>query len=133
MSLTEQESLLLQKAKKASQNAYAPYSSFHVGAAILTDRGNIYESANIENASYSLTICAERNAAAKAVFQNDLNFILIAIYVDSDKIFPPCGACRQFLAEFTPNVTIIYGNKNQLIKTNLGELLPSQFQLNEKR
>lgn len=133
MSLSDQEKILMEKAREASQKAYSPYSGFHVGAAILTDKGNIYTSANIENASYSLTICAERNAATQAVFHQDTHFILVAVYVDSDLLFPPCGACRQFLAEFSPEVPVIYSNKNQTIKTTLEELLPSRFQLSEPR
>lgn len=125
------EKQLMDMAKEAASHAYSPYSNFKVGCAILTEKGNIYQSCNIENASYSLTICAERNAATQAVYHNDTQFKLIAVYVDSDKIFPPCGACRQFLSEFSPKVPIIYFNLNTTIKTSLDHLLPDSFQLNQ--
>jgi cytidine deaminase len=123
----------MDEAKEASEHAYSPYSKFKVGAAILTKKGNIYKSANIENASYSLTICAERNAATKAVFNHDTDFELIAVYVDSEILFPPCGACRQFLSEFAPTVPIIYFNKIDSYKYRLDELLPFSFQLNDNQ
>ncbi len=126
---SQQETELMEAAKDAATHAYSPYSHFKVGAAILTDKGNIYKSSNIENASYSLTICAERNAATQAVYHQDSHFILIAVYVDSELLFPPCGACRQFLSEFSPSVPIIYFNHNEIRKTSLDKLLPESFQL----
>ncbi len=126
---TQEESQLMEMAKEAAEHAYSPYSHFKVGAAVLTDKGNIYKGCNIENASYSLTICAERNAATQAVYQGDTGFKLIAVYVDSDIIFPPCGACRQFLSEFSASVPIIYFNHKESRKTSLDKLLPESFQL----
>lgn len=129
----EIETRLMKEAKEASEHAYSPYSKFKVGAAILTKKGNIYKGCNVENASYSLSICAERNAATQAVYHQDTEFELIAIYVNSDLLFPPCGACRQFLAEFSPSVPIIYFNLKETIKHTLDELLPYSFQLNDKK
>ncbi len=126
---SQQERELMDAAKEAAEHAYSPYSHFKVGAAILTDKGHIYKSCNIENASYSLTICAERNAATQAVYHKDTHFVLVAVYVDSEILFPPCGACRQFLSEFSPSVPIIYFNRNEIKKTSLDKLLPESFQL----
>ncbi|HPK41748.1 MAG TPA: cytidine deaminase [Candidatus Cloacimonadota bacterium] len=128
----EEEKNLMDKAREAACHAYSPYSHFKVGAAILTEKGNIYQAANIENASYSLTICAERNAATQAVYHNDINFKLIAIFVDSEIAFPPCGACRQFLAEFGDQCEVIYFNNKESNKVALRELLPHSFSLKNK-
>ncbi|MCK9330114.1 MAG: cytidine deaminase [Candidatus Cloacimonetes bacterium] len=120
---------LLEIAKKASNNAYAPYSLFKIGAALLTESGEIFTGCNIENASFSLTICAERVAIFKAISNNNLKFSALAIYVQSDKAFPPCGACRQVINEFSKDLNIIYGNNKQTIITNINKLLPDSFSL----
>lgn len=116
-------------AKEVAQQAYAPYSNFRVGAALITDTGNIYKGCNVENASYGLSICAERNAIFNMVTNGDKLIKEIAIYVDSDKIFPPCGACRQVLAEFGEDIIIYYGNDKQITETTLKEILPHTFRL----
>jgi cytidine deaminase len=126
---SEQERELLSLAKTASQNAYAPYSKFKVGAALLTKSGKIYTGCNVENASYSMTICAERNAVFQAVADANKDFLAIAIYVDSDFLFPPCGACRQVLAEFAEDMTIIISNRTEVSQTSLSALLPGRFSL----
>ncbi len=120
---------LFDLAKKVAQQAYAPYSHFRVGAALITDTGNIYQGCNVENASYGLSICAERNAIFNMVSNGDRIITEIAIYVDSDKIFPPCGACRQVLAEFGEDIIIYYGNDHQITETTLKEILPHTFRL----
>lgn len=120
---------LFDLAKEATQQAYAPYSHFRVGAALITNTGNIYTGCNVENASYGLSICAERNAIFNMVTNGDRLITEIAIYVDSDKIFPPCGACRQVLAEFGDDIKIYYGNDNQITETTLKEILPHTFRL----
>lgn len=120
---------LLEIAKKASNNAYAPYSLFKIGAALLTESGEIFTGCNIENASFSLTICAERVAIFKAISNNNLKFLALAVYVQSDKAFPPCGACRQVINEFSKDLSIIYGNNKQTIITNINKLLPDSFSL----
>ena len=120
---------LFQIAKQASENAYAPYSGFRVGAAILTKSGKIFTGCNVENSSYSVTICAERTAFCKAVSENEKEFKTIAIYVQSDKVFPPCGACRQFMIEFSEDLDIVYGNDKEIFFSNIQKLLPESFKL----
>lgn len=95
--------LLFEAAKKASEKAYAPYSQCRVGAALLTERAAIYTGCNVECASYPLTVCAERNAVSAAICGGERNFVAIAVYSGAKEeasAFPPCGACRQVLAEF---------------------------------
>lgn len=121
---------LLNYAIQAAKQAYSPYSGYKVGSAVLTSDGHIFSGCNIENASYSLTLCAERVAIFKAISEGFKEFSAIAIYVDSDTIFPPCGACRQVLAEFNPKIEIIYANRTQKTYTDLSILLPGAFSLN---
>lgn len=120
---------LVEQAKEASLNAYAPYSKFRVGTALLTKSGKIFTGCNVENASYSLTICAERNAVFQAVAQGEREIAAIAIYVDSKVSFPPCGACRQVLSEFSTNMPVFIANKTEVRETTLAELLPDSFSL----
>ncbi|MEF3694011.1 MAG: cytidine deaminase [Candidatus Cloacimonadota bacterium] len=127
--LTTSEQVLLELAKAASLKAYAPYSGYKVGSALRTGDGTVFSGANVENASYSLTICAERNAIFSAVFEGHKDILEIAIYVDTDLAFPPCGACRQVMAEFNPKMKVIFANRNEIIVTDLGELLPGHFSL----
>ncbi len=121
---------LIKRAIKASENAYAPYSNYKVGAAILTESNKIYEGANIENASYSPTICAERVAIFKAVFDNERNFKALAVY--GQNMAYPCGVCRQVLSEFCPPEMKIFivKDENSFEETTLGELLPKSFTKN---
>ncbi len=98
---------LVQRAIAAKGRAYAPYSQFRVGAALLTESGEIFEGCNVENSSYSLTICAERNAVFQAVLAGHTTFRSIAISSDNHTFLSPCGACRQVLAEFSPSMEII--------------------------
>lgn len=123
---------LINIAKKAKKFSYAPYSKYKVGAALITDKGKIYSGANVENASYGLTICAERAAVFTAV--NDGARIIKAIsLVSSSSALPvPCGACRQVLAEFSNklDMLVIFVNaKGEKIIKNLRELLPNAFVL----
>lgn len=122
---------LMEQAKAAADKAYAPYSGFRVGAALLCADGTVFAACNVENASYSLSSCAERNAIFQAVCAGHRDFTAIAIYVDSDKIFPPCGACRQVMAEFNPQIKIMYANRSQAITSDLAKLLPEAFTLKE--
>ncbi len=125
--MTQKE--LVAKAFEAKKKSLAKYSNFKVGAALETEDGKIYLGANIENASYSLTVCAERTAMFTALLAGERKFKRIAIVSDSENITAPCGACRQVLAEFCePDFEIIMANKkgNFEIKT-LGELLPLSF------
>lgn len=125
--LTELE--LAKKAESAKDKALAPYSNFHVGAALLTSGGKIYEGANIENSSYGLTICAERTAAFQAILEGERNFDSIAIASDADDFCPPCGACRQVLLDLCgKELNVVMINKKQEIKSfKLKELIPFSF------
>ena len=91
---------LIQRATKAKRNAYAPYSKFRVGAAILTEGGEIFEGCNVENSSYGLTSCAERNAIFNAVYKGKRKVLAVAITSDEKEFLTPCGACRQVISEF---------------------------------
>lgn len=126
---------LIQKAKEAMQNAYAPYSGFRVGAALLCADGSVYTGCNVENASLGLTICAERTALFKAVSEGKRRFTSIAVVggkggVCSDYALP-CGACRQALSEFCgADFRVILGKEDSAAQTAaLGELLPGAFRL----
>jgi len=115
-------------AEKASKHAYAPYSEFKVGAALITDDGTIITGCNVENASYGGTICAERNAATTAVAQGYTDFEGIAIYSETSPPAGPCGLCRQFLGEFNPSMKIYLTNdKGEVIRTSLKKLMPMPF------
>lgn len=120
---------LLQLAQEAAKQAYVPYSGYKVGSAVLCSDGTIFTGCNVENASYSLTICAERTAIFKAVSEGHKDFTAIAIYVDSERIFPPCGACRQVISEFAPEIPVVYANRNETIESTMGQLLPGAFSL----
>lgn len=125
---------LLKKAKDASKNAYAPYSKFSVGSCVLTKSGNTYIGCNMENASYGMTICAERNAIANAVTNGDNDIEAIAIYSPNMKNCLPCGACRQVIFEFQKDaeIEIITQSEDNTKGYNIhkiNELLPGGFKL----
>lgn len=123
-----QQAELLQAAEEARKNAYAPYSHYQVGAALLTASGRIYTGCNIENASYGATICAERVAVAKAVSAGEKDFVALAVVADSTQPGSPCGICRQFLVEFAPQLLLIMGNLQGQVKVGrLDQYLPSAF------
>ena len=127
--MKSQMKTLFERAKEASGYAYSPYSKFMVGAALLCKSGKVYLGCNVENASYGSTICAERVAVCKAVSEGDMEFEAIAVYVQSDMVFPPCGICRQFLAEFSSDIIVVYGNENVVHETDIKGLLPESFRL----
>jgi cytidine deaminase len=119
---------LVRVATLARQRAYAPYSKYKVGAAIRSKRNKVHTGANVENASYGLTICAERAAVFAAVGSGDVAFDAIAIVVDGEKLANPCGACRQVLAEFAPDMRVILANVGGGRRaTTLSTLLPEPF------
>ena len=121
--------LLLEKAYEGRKNAYAPYSNFKVGAAVLMENGKIYTGCNIENASYGATNCAERTAIFKAISEGNRKICAIAIVGADDEYTYPCGICRQVIAEFADeNTEIILGKKSleYTVKT-LAEILPGAF------
>ncbi|MDD3364421.1 MAG: cytidine deaminase [Syntrophomonas sp.] len=121
---------LVAMARQAQKKAYAPYSGFKVGAALLTDEGHIYTGANVENTSYGLTVCAERIAVFKAVNAGESRFQSIAIVGSGLDYIYPCGACLQVLAEFSMNIKIIAVNENDDFREYyLGEMLPQVFSL----
>ena len=119
---------LMSAAVKARESAYAPYSGFKVGAALLCDDGSVYTGCNVENASYPCGICAERIAAAKAVSEGRKRFTACAVTGSSAEKCTPCGICRQFLYEFAPDMTVLCGNKDgEYDEAKLSELLPRGF------
>ena len=120
---------LADAAVSAKRKALPPYSHFHVGAALLTEDDKIYEGANIENSSYSLTICAERTAAFNAVLAGERKFKAIAIAGDSEGYTPPCGACRQVLLELCGKEldVVLVDRKKNLKIFKLNELIPFSF------
>lgn len=119
---------LIKKAKEALQNAYAPYSKFQVGAALLSASGRVFLGCNIENASFSVTICAERAALSNAITQGERDFVAIAIASSDNKICPPCGVCRQALAEFAPHMRVLLaGDGDEYKEFRLSDLLPEAF------
>jgi cytidine deaminase len=123
-----QQDQLVHLAVEACDMAYAPYSNFQVGAALLTRQGKIYQGVNVENRSFGLTICAERTAAATAISEGHKDFT--AISIASRGGVTPCGACRQFLAEFCDDLTILLVDVetgNRVRETTLNKLLPDRF------
>lgn len=122
---------LLDGARHALQRAYAPYSKFHVGAAVLTESGNVYTGCNVENASYGLTICAERTAISAAVAAEGAGMKIRAIAVLNGNNAPcsPCGACRQFIFEFGAQAPVLFQGRDGVEESTASALLPAGFQL----
>jgi cytidine deaminase len=119
---------LVAAARAAARNAYAPASRFHVGAAVLTDDARTFTGCNVENASYGLTICAERNAVFQAVGAGARRIVAVAVATPLAEPATPCGACRQVLVEFGPEMTVLLaGTGPQIVTTSLAELLPRPF------
>ena len=116
---------LSEAAVNASNNAYAPYSHIRVGAAVMCSDGSIFHGCNVENASYGATVCAERVAVSAAIAGGHKDIKAIAVFSPDIKDIKPCGICRQFIAEFSPNITVITEN---YVKT-ISELLPDTFYL----
>ncbi len=124
---------LVTLAREAQKFAYAPYSGFKVGAALLTEAGNVYSGANVENASYGLTVCAERIAVFKAVTAGELKFQAIAVVGSGRDYLYPCGACLQVLAEFSTHIRIVAVNENDDFREYyLGDLLPQVFSIDTR-
>ena len=123
---TEEE--LYDAAKRVSDLAYCPYSNFPVGAAVLTEDGKIFAAPNIENVSYSVTICAERNAAAQAIALGNRSIVAVVLYTRTPSPSTPCGTCRQFLSEFNPEMEILcISDGEEVLRFTLHELLPKAF------
>lgn len=120
---------LLELAKQASAKAYAPYSKFLVGASVLYESGKIYTGCNVENSSYGLSLCAERNALSTAIANGEKTKpLFIAIYSPNTKNCVPCGACRQWMAEFSTKLNVIVEDENSQPKVlTFDEILPNAF------
>mgnify|MGYP001247969251 CR=1 FL=1 len=117
---------LLEAAKGALANAHSPYSGLCVGAALLAQDGSVHAGCNVESASYGLTICAERNAAFRAVADGVRGFRAVVITTDRDGALMPCGACRQILHELEPGLeVIVFGADGDRVDSTIAELLPS--------
>ena len=129
MTLTApQRKELIARACAVRENAYAKYSNFHVGAALLTSDGSIFDGVNVENASYGLTNCAERTAVFSAVAAGHTQFVAVAVATEGGH--GPCGACRQVLVEFGTDLIILQvdsTNPDAVTETTIGELLPGNF------
>jgi cytidine deaminase len=121
---------LEEHARRASEAAYCPYSGFSVGAAVMSEDGRIFSGCNVENASYGLTICAERNAIFQAVAAGARRIVAVAIFTPTEKPAAPCGACRQVINEFGPD-TVVRSTcaREQDLQWTISELLPGAFEL----
>ncbi len=119
---------LLEACRSAIKYSYSPYSGFRVAAAIKTSDGHIYTGVNIENASYGLTICAERVAVFKAVSSGHKRVVEVMVYVEEGPPIPPCGACLQVISEFGDNPVIhMASGDGRIVSRNLNEMLPHRF------
>lgn len=120
---------LIEIARAAREQAYAPYSGFKVGAAVETADGKVYAGCNVENSSYGLTVCAERTALAKAVSEGERHFVRIAVIAETKIPVPPCGACRQVILELCgKDVEVVLANiDGQRVVTDISSLLPMPF------
>lgn len=119
---------LISAAKSARANAHAPFSKFKVGAALRTSSGKIFGGCNVENATYGLTVCAERVAIFKAVSEGERKFDAIAVVTDTDALTPPCGACRQLIWEFCGDVPVVMSNlQGKVEELRMSQLFPKPF------
>lgn len=128
--MTKEE--LMNEARQARMNAYAPYSHFMVGAALLCADGTVVRGCNVENASYGMTMCAERNAVFAAVAQGKLDFCAIAVI--GNQLAIPCGACLQVLSEFAPAMPVYIAgtDSDEIVESSVQALLPAQFTLTKE-
>jgi cytidine deaminase len=123
-----EKDLLVDAAKQARENAHAPYSNFRVGAALRSTSGRIFSGCNVENASYGLTMCAERVAIFKAISEGERGFSALAVVTDADSLTPPCGACRQLIWEFCGDIPVTIANlKGQTNVMQMKDLFPRPF------
>lgn len=122
------QTTLVTAAKQARENAHAPFSNFRVGAALHATSGRVFTGCNVENATYGLTVCAERVAIFKAISEGERNFDAIAVVADTDDLTPPCGACRQIIWEFCGDVPVILSNLAGKTEVHqMAKLLPKPF------
>ena len=127
MTLHPEHEALLAAARDVRERAYAPYSHFTVGAALDTGEGHVFLGCNVENASFGLTICAERAAVVAAIAAGFRRFSAIAVAGAEGALTSPCGACRQVLAEFNPGMSVIYTTSDGPVVATIAELLPHSF------
>ena len=127
--LNERDQELYKAAVEARENSYSPYSHFAVGAAVRTAAGKIYKGCNIENGSYGLTVCAERNAIFAAVGAGECELTELCVVADTSGPVSPCGACRQVMSEFKINRIILTNLKGDVKEMSLEEILPYGFEL----
>jgi cytidine deaminase len=126
--MTNEYEPLIEAAKQARAHAHAPFSHFRVGSALRTNSGKVYRGCNVENASYGLTCCAERVAIFKAISEGDREFDAIAVVSDTDRLTPPCGACRQLIWEFCGDIPVILANlRGEVELERSANLLPRPF------
>jgi cytidine deaminase len=124
---------VLARAKAVQQRAYAPYSGFRVGAVLQGEDGALFEGCNVESASFGLTVCAERGAVMAAVAAGVRRFQRLVLVTDGDKAVPPCGACREVLAEFSPELPILSVAGEDRKEWTLDRILPGPFRLDTSR
>ncbi len=122
-----QSDALLEAARKVREHAYAPYSGFRVGAALESESGRVHVGANVENASYGATVCAERSAVAQMIAAGDRRIKRIAVYAEGPTLAMPCGMCRQVLSEFGLDAEVLVGGPSGSRRTTLAALLPEPF------
>ncbi|KAI9030188.1 cytidine deaminase [Phycomyces nitens] len=122
---------LVNLAIEAKSRSYSPYSKFRVGAALLTEDGTLFQGANIENASFGATVCAERTTYCKAISEGHTKFVALAVSSDEQNYISPCGICRQFISEFGPDdlPVLLSNTKGEFTETTIEGLLPFIFRL----
>jgi cytidine deaminase len=119
---------LITIAKQSRENAHAPYSNFRVGAALRASSGRIFGGCNVENATYGLTVCAERVAILKAISEGERGFDAISVVTDTEALTPPCGACRQLIWEFCGDIPVVLANlKGKIEQIQMHDLFPKPF------
>lgn len=132
--MSADQTKLIEEARIGRENASAPYSKFRVGAALLTAEGKIFRGCNVENASYGLTVCAERVALLSAIAAGERTFRAVAVVTDSEEPATPCGPCRQLLWEYAGDIEVTLSNLQGTIRTfRLSELLPYAFTLDPEK